>query len=223
MKAGEWHNVRAKKKKLTWKAGCLFLFLILFAGNLLSGLDLDSTSRRSSSSTCREASEVRTAGTTANRASAATSYVKTSDNFPANVRLCPRTTENCKVIGGLLPGDAVHPLEGVAGESISGNENWIKFRFNGTIAYIHSSLLSSSRTSTSTYYVTTKNNASAAVRSCPRRTADCTVIGGLLPGDTVRPQEAVAGESVNGNVIWLKFRHNGKIAYIHSSLVTASR
>lgn len=229
--AENWHSARAeKKKKLTWKTGCLYLFLFVFAGSLLSDLNNNSTSRRAYSTAGQRASVTRNAGTsanraavsTANRASATIYYVKTSDNFPANVRLCPRTTANCTVFGRLLPGEAVRQLERVAGEKIGGNENWIKFRHDGKIVYIHSSVLSSSRVSTPNYYVRTKNNASAAVRSCPRRTVDCTVVGGLLPGDAVHPQEAVTGESVNGNVIWFKFRHNGKIAYISSSLVTAN-
>lgn len=222
--AENWQSARTgKKKKLTWKTGCLYLFLIIFAANLLGGLDLDSASRRSSSSIRQKASAVRTTSKTANRTSAATSYVKTSDNFPANARICPRTTANCTVIARLLPGEAIRQAERVSGEKIGGNEHWIKFRHNGRTAYIHSSVLSSSRVSTPTYYVTTSNNKSANVRSCPRRTTECSVIDVVFPGDQVAPQAAVAGETVNGNVIWYKIRHNGRIAYIHGSIVTASR
>lgn len=221
---GTRQNGEANKsaKKLTWKKGCLYLFFLLFAASLMPRTDHNSTSRRSSSSARRNESVVRTPATTTNRASAATSYVKTSDELPANVRACPRTTSQCAVIGRLLPGEAVRQIERVAGERIAGNENWIKFRHDGKTAYIHSSVLSASRVSTPTYYVATNNNASAAVRSCPRRTGDCKVTGGLLPGDSIQPQEAVAGESVNGNPVWIKFRHDRKTAYIHSSLVTAS-
>ena len=211
-----WQSARSeKKKKLTWKTGCLYLFLIAIAGSLLSEFDLDSTSRRSSYSTRQKAPVVRTSVSTTNRASSATYYVRTSDNYPANVRECPRTTANCTVIGRLLPGETVRQLERVAGERIGDTDTWIKIRHIGKIAYIHSSVLSSNRVSAPTYYVTTKNNVSAAVRSCPRITIDCAVIDGLLPGSAVRPQEAVAGESVNGNVIWFKFRHNSKIC-IHT-------
>jgi len=225
------HDTEAEKKKEKWKTGCLYAFLFLFAAGLLGELDLNSPVNSPSSSARQNRPALRvTVSTanratvsTANRASAATYYVKTSDGFPANVRECPQTKANCAVIGRLLPGDAVRQMERVAGENIGGNENWIKFRHSGKIAYIHSSVLSSSRVSAPTYHVTTKNNASAAVRSCPQRTIDCKVIGGLLPGAAIQPQEAVAGESVNGNVTWFKFRLNGKMAYIHSSLVAARR
>ena len=226
---GTRQNGEANKsaRKLTWKKGCLYLFFLLFAASLMPRTDHNSTSRRSSSSARRNESVVRTPVTTTNRTSAATStatsYVKTSDNFPANVRACPRTTSQCAVIGRLLPGEAVRQLERVAGEKIGGSNKWIKFRHDGKIAYIHSSVLSASRVSTPIYHVATNNNASASVRSCPRRTGDCKVIGGLLPGVAIRPQEAVTGELVNGNPVWIKFRHDGKTAYIHSSLVTASR
>lgn len=228
--AEPWQVSKAEKKKLTWKTGCLYLFLFSVAVNLLGGLDLGSPLTGPSSSARQNRPAVRAtvstanraAVTTANRTSIAISYVKTSDNSPANVRECPRTTANCTVIARLLPGEAIRQAERVSGEKIGGNEHWVKFRLNGKTAYIHSSVLSSSRMVTPTYYVNTLNNKSAAVRSCPRRTVDCAVIVGLLPGDVVQPQEAVAGESVNGNVIWFKFNHNGRIAYIHSSLVTAS-
>ena len=214
-----WQNPTAvNKKKLTWKTGCLYLFLILSAVTLLDalvgGFDLNSSSRRSSSSARQFRSAVRAttssvnraAVSTASRASTVTYYVKTSDSFPANVRICPRTAANCKVVDRLMPGEAVRQLERVAGEEIDGNEDWIKFRHSGKNGYIHSGVLSSSHVSTPTYYVATLNSNSAAVRSCPRTTADCAVISGMLPGDEVHPQEAVTGERVNGSVVWFKFR-----------------
>lgn len=67
--------------------------------------------------------------------------VETVNNVNARVRACAST--NCGIVGRLRPGDAIQPLERVAGQTINGSAIWIKFEFQGQIAYIHSSLLSS--------------------------------------------------------------------------------
>ena len=71
------------------------------------------------------------------------------------------------------------------------------------------------------YYVTTRNNAGARVRDCPSRA--CAIIGGLKPGAEIQALERVEGEEVNGNNEWIEFRHDGELAYIHSSLVSTKR
>lgn len=70
-------------------------------------------------------------------------------------------------------------------------------------------------------YVTTRDNMSARVRSCPGTT--CGIIGGLKPGAKVQALERVDGETVYGNNEWIQFRHNGEPAYVHSSLVSTKR
>ena len=72
---------------------------------------------------------------------------------------------------------------------------------------------------TATRYVSTIDNMPAIVRGCPRRSADCPVIGGLMPGEAIRSSKRVSGESIGGNASWLQFRYEGKTAYIHSVLV----
>lgn len=59
----------------------------------------------------------------------------------------------------------------------------------------------------------------ARVRSCPERS--CDVIAGLKDGDVIHPQNKVSGEAVNGNNIWIEFKHNNLTAYVWSGLVSA--
>ena len=72
-----------------------------------------------------------------------TMYVTTR----ANVRSCART--GCQILGGLNPGDSIQSLRQVNGERVNGNNQWIRFSYQGRTAYIHSSLLSSARASAS--------------------------------------------------------------------------
>jgi len=82
---------------------------------------------------------------------------------------------------------------------------------------------SSTPTANPYFYVTTHDSKSARIRSCPRTSSDCQVVGGLQPGARIRSYGRVSGGRVNGSVHWIKIRHNGKIAYIHSSLVSPNR
>ena len=71
------------------------------------------------------------------------------------------------------------------------------------------------------YYVTTRNNAGARVRSCPETA--CGIIGGLNPGAEIQALEWVEGEEVNGSSEWVQFEHNDTVAYVHGSLVSSNR
>ena len=277
-------------------------------------------------------------------------YVTTRSGSSARVRVCPRI--NCGVISKLEPGAEIQSSEWVDGERVDGVSRWLKFNRKGRTAYIHSSVLSSTRpsssrptltptatrtatstltltpqptstprpilsstprptlsptprptatltqtpTATSTltltprptstprptlsptpqptstprptlsstprptatltqtptatraatstktytptaaptltstpyptatkavYYVTTRNNAGARVRSCPETA--CSIIGGLSPGAEIQALERVEGEEVNGSSEWVQFEHNDTLAYVHGSLVSLNR
>lgn len=83
--------------------------------------------------------------------------------------------------------------------------------------------LSATPTANSYFYVTTRDNKSARIRSCPRTTNECQIVGGLQPSARIRSYGRVSGERINGSVRWIEIRHNGKTAYIHSSLVSPNR
>ena len=73
---------------------------------------------------------------------------------------------------------------------------------------------------TATYYVTSPN---PHVRACPSTT--CSSNGGLLRGDRIQALGRIVGEKPEGysSHTWVKFRHGGAVAYIHSSLVSTRR
>ena len=71
------------------------------------------------------------------------------------------------------------------------------------------------------YYVTTRNNAGARVRSCPETA--CGIIGGLNPGAEIQALGRVEGEEVYGNSEWVRFEHSDTVAYVHGSLVSLNR
>ena len=78
---------------------------------------------------------------TATIAPGVTMYV--SANEGANVRDCPRTT--CGIIGGLSLGANIQALEWVEGEEVNENNEWIEFRHDGELAYVHGGLVSTKR------------------------------------------------------------------------------
>ena len=84
-----------------------------------------------------------TAQPTAAGAAGATMYVTTRGNMSARVRACPGTA--CGIIGGLNPGANIQALRRVEGEAVNGNSEWMQFEHNDTVAYIHSSLVSTKR------------------------------------------------------------------------------
>lgn len=68
-----------------------------------------------------------------------TLYVRT-DGSRANVRPCPGTA--CTEIGKLEPGTSIQMLGEVEGEIVYGSGKWIKFIYDGHVAFVHSELTS---------------------------------------------------------------------------------
>ena len=61
----------------------------------------------------------------------------------ANARSCPRTT--CNVVTSFARGAAVNVLQGVSGDSVSGNSSWQAVKHYNAVVYIHAPLLSRTR------------------------------------------------------------------------------
>lgn len=74
-----------------------------------------------------------------------------------NARSCPQTS--CSVVTRLSRGTSIR-VEGVEdGDSVSGNTTWVRFTYQGTTAYVHSSLASTRNpNSTTTTGGGTNNN-----------------------------------------------------------------
>ena len=110
---------RSEKKASKWKSGCLLIVIILFIPSFISIVFN---------------SEPRTV-----------SYYVTSPN--PYVRACPSTA--CSDIGGLVRGDRIQVLGRVVGEKPEGKDysshTWVKFKYNDTVAYIYSSLVSTKK------------------------------------------------------------------------------
>jgi len=76
---------------------------------------------------------------TATEVTVVTLYVKT-DGSRANVRPCPGTA--CTVIGKLEPGVSIQVLGEEEGEIVYGSSKWIRFMYDGEVAFVHSELTS---------------------------------------------------------------------------------
>jgi len=63
-----------------------------------------------------------------------------------------------------------------------------------------------------TYETTTAANA----RSCPK--VSCSIVTRLARGTVINGLEIVEGDRFNGKTTWIKFEHNGRTAYVHSTL-----
>ena len=150
----------------------------------------------------------------------------------ANVRSCEKTT--CKIIGGLERGDEIESLGQATGEKPNGyNSNiWIEFSYNGTPAFVHSELVSSPTnggkqqpastrgpTATATDEILYADSCSS-IRTCPRYA--CKFIYKTSYGDKIKSLGSVNGQKIYGNDQWIKFKYNGRIAYIWSGDVSSS-
>lgn len=106
---------------------------------------------RSEASAVGETSDVKTPNehpTATDRPSAAEAAgdmmtVRTSDGKSARVRSCPELS--CVILAGLEDGTEIHSLGEVRGSEVRGSAIWIEFKLQGKSAYIHSSLVTSSR------------------------------------------------------------------------------
>ncbi len=125
---------RSEKKANKWKSGCLYVFIGFIILSVFSAPY--STSRRATYPN-------RTTYTARTQKPRTASYYVTSPN--PHVRACPSTA--CPSIGGLVRGDRIQVLGRVGGEKPEGygSRMWVKFRYNDTVAYIHSSLVSTKR------------------------------------------------------------------------------
>lgn len=72
---------------------------------------------------------------------------------------------------------------------------------------------------TTRYYVTAPYNANA--RSCPR--TSCPVITSLALGTAVDVLQRVDGQSINGSTTWLELKQDGRVVYVHGSLLSQDR
>ena len=212
--------------KLTTKTSWLRLFLylaaMLFAIHMAAIASIMLSAGRSGHYPTNQPARSKGLTNASSRDSSAYSlYVSTADNMPALFRSCPRRSDVCPVLGGLLPGDEIRPTGTLAGESIKGNDKWITFVQGRQNVYMHSGLLAQSRIATPVYCVHSQNSATVRVRSCPYTTNACTVIAGLLPGEDIRPKAAALGETIAANPIWIAFQLKGKTVYVHGSLVTS--
>ena len=122
--------------------GCLYFFIgiiglaVLAAAlgpNLMNSISPPPTSTERPTSTRRPTSTKRP---TATRAVETTYYVRTR----ANVRSCPRTS--CAVRATFPSGARIQSSRRVQGQRINGNNQWVRFSYQGRTAYIHSGLVS---------------------------------------------------------------------------------
>ena len=122
--------------------GCLYLFIGIIGLAVLAaalGPDLMNSVSPPPTSTERPTSTRRPTSTkapTATRAVETTYYVTTR----ANVRSCPRTS--CTVRATFPSGARIQSSRRVQGQRINGNNQWVRFSYQGRTAYIHSGLVS---------------------------------------------------------------------------------
>ncbi len=60
----------------------------------------------------------------------------------ANLRTCPRTTDECAPVAELSAGDSVIVAGRMTGQAVSGNDVWYQVLYRGQTLYAHSSVLS---------------------------------------------------------------------------------
>ena len=122
--------------------GCLYLFIGIIGLAVLAaalGPDLMNSVSPPPTSTERPTLTRRPTSTkrpTATRAAETTYYVTTR----ANVRSCPRTS--CTVRATFPSGARIQSSRRVQGQRINGNNQWVRFSYQGRTAYIHSGLVS---------------------------------------------------------------------------------
>lgn len=65
-----------------------------------------------------------------------------------------------------------------------------------------------------------KTTVAAKARSCPK--VSCSIITTLPKGTVIDVIETVEGDKFNGITKWLHIKYNGKDAYVHASLASAT-
>ena len=186
------HQASPRQSPATEEAagkGCLYFFIGIIGlaalaaalgPNLMNSISPPPTQAERPTST-----STRRPTATATRATMAM-YVTTR----ANVRSCART--GCQILGGLNPGDSIQSLRQVNGEKINGNNQWIRFSYQGRTAYIHSGLLSSARASASpTRRPTSTRTPTATNTPSPTATDTDVPIVTDMPTSTQTPTSTV--------------------------------
>lgn len=159
-------------------------------------------------------------------------------NTRANVRACANLS--CKVIDVLSPGAKIVAQRFAEGQRVNGSDRWIVFRFRGQDANVHSSVVSKVRrisepspepspTAKPTrvqataegyneeFFVATHIRA----RLCAR--LSCAAASMMPRGARITALRYTKGQPINGNDRWIRFYHDGKHVYLHSSHLTRNR
>lgn len=139
----------------------------------------------------------------------------------ANARACAQ--QMCEILNVLPPGTKITALRFIQGDSIDGNDLWIRFLYYGRQLSIHSGELSRTPPAASStriqasaegqgevFYVISIANA----RRCARRS--CEVLEVLLPGTKITALRFSQGQEIDGNDLWIRFSHNRRHLSIHS-------
>lgn len=160
----------------------------------------------------------------------------------SNVRPNP-DTQNDR-LGVLEPGDTIHSLSVVTGESVNGNNHWIRFLYKGSEAYVWSGLVATRMPepagtgrplATETPYSTRRATATVQPTArptdakflSPRRCGyvydqprfPAVLVGRVVPIDVFPIVAYVSGGEVNGSTEWLQLKYNHRDAYIPQSYV----
>ncbi len=160
----------------------------------------------------------------------------------ANVRPNPNTQSNA--LGVLDSGDTVEAVNVVTGESIKGNDHWIRFLYQGSDAYVWSGLVATrtsepaasgpslvtetpnptrQRTPTVQPTLQTTETEFLSPLRCTyvydRPRFPATRVGKILPIDSLPVVAHVAGGETNGSSEWLQVWYNRRNAYIPLSYV----
>jgi hypothetical protein len=152
----------------------------------------------------------------------------------SNARSCARLW--CDVVEVLERGTRITALRYLKGQTINGNDRWIRFSHNREHLSIHSSKLTrtdpnadataaplaenadqTGSTDSETYYLTTR----ARARACTR--LDCDFTEYFAKGTEIVAAGSLHGERINSNSRWIVFRHQGRELYFHSDLLTKER
>lgn len=140
----------------------------------------------------------------------------------ANARHCARIS--CEILDVVPPGTKITALRFIQGESIDGNDLWIRFSYYGRHLSIHSNNLTRTEPTVrpthiqaagagqgKVFYVTSHANA----RHCAR--LSCEILDVVPPGTKITAFGFVQGESIDGNNRWIRFSYYGRQLSIHSS------
>ena len=143
----------------------------------------------------------------------------------AYARYCSRLT--CQVYDVVPAGTKITALRFIQGESIDGNDLWIRFSYNRRHLSIHSgSLTRIAPTEQPTRVKATAvgqgeifyAKSGAYARYCSRLT--CQVYDVVPAGTKITALRFIQGELIDGNDLWIRFSYNRRHLSIHSGGLT---